>query len=321
VVKSARNHSWTNRRGTAPADVLVVLVIVVVGTLLLCLAVVRWRSDARDATCRQHLSRIGEALRLHDQTTGHLPPLDPPPSQSAMSGPLARLLAGLGQYDLDGMTPGAKSSPARREGAPGPARTIPGLLCPEDPESRRTSALAPTSYRACAGAGTDATDGAFRAGTPRSLAQIEAADGALYTSLFSERLLGTGQTSGSDDRRDYEVGPLTETARGPWPRHIDAGFRWDRGTWQDALYNHAERPGQGPSRIEPDGHRARLSAGSGHRAGVHVLRADGSVGVVTPRVDLEVWRRLGNVGTGRSDHTDASEKVPAAGSGNVGEQP
>jgi hypothetical protein len=284
-------------RGAGLADVLIVLAIVVLGTLLLFMAAPGQRSDAREAACRSNLARIGAATILHDQLQGRLPRLDPPGSEASeatMSGPLARLLTAIGQNDFDALPSRSDVPDPRQASAPGAARVIPGFLCPEDPEIRRTLATAPVSYRACTGRGTDATDGAFRVGTPRSLLQIESADGTSYTALFSERLLGLG--TANEDLRAYEIGPLGEPSTASWPRGSDAGFRWDRGTWRDSLYNHAQPPGQDPDRIEPDGRQARMSARSGHRGRVQLLRADGSVGSVTTRIDPGVWWALAEVG-------------------------
>jgi hypothetical protein len=161
---------------------------------------------------------------------------------------------------------------------------------------------APTSYRACAGGDPAGQSGPFPLGGQSSRAAVEAADGLAYTAAFSERLIGTGEDR-ADPIRNYlltrgPVGPgPCPTAQGiPW--RGDAGSDWGRPDWTSSLYNHALVPGVVPSCLAADGRTARIGAGSGHVEGVHLLRMDLSVGLISPRIDPDVWRRLGTVRDG-----------------------
>jgi hypothetical protein len=93
-------------------------------------------------------------------------------------------------------------------------------------------------------------------------------------------------------------GPLGDDACPPPPPASwrgDAGNDWSIAGWGMTLANHTLTPGAEPSCIAADGRTARIGASSGHQGGVQVLRGDGSVALVAPRVDPRVWRSLANI--------------------------
>jgi hypothetical protein len=275
------------RPGTTPAEVLVVLVLVTLIVLMVLAALPRQRENARLAACRGNLARIGIALALYDTAHGHLPAV-------ATAGPLDGLRQGLGLDDFDALRDPKRKPPSI--GTPPAPRRLLGFLCPSDRVAIRSTFPAPTSYRACAGDDPAGQTGPFPLGGQTSLATVEAADGLAYTAAFAERLVGTGENR-DDALRHYGIvpGPLGETCSPSTSRRGDAGSHWGRPDWVSSLYNHTLVPGATPSCVANDGRTARIGASSAHAGGVHLLRLDLSVGLVTGGIDPEVWRSLGTV--------------------------
>lgn len=278
------------RHGTTPAEVLVVIAVVLAAVLLVLTVLPRQRESARQATCRSNLSRIGIALTLYDTAHGRLP-------AAAALGPLEALRQGLGLDEFDALRD-PKTLP-RPVGSPPAPQRVRGFLCPSDRGAVDSTWLAPTSYRACAGGDVAGRTGAFALGEVRSLAEIEAADGLAYTAAFCERLVGTGDAA-ADPLRRYSVvpGPIDAAAcppAGPDAGRNDAGSDFARPGWESSAYHHAMPPGAAPSCLASDGPTARMGASSAHRNGMHLLRLDLSVALVGRRIDPDVWRRLGTV--------------------------
>jgi hypothetical protein len=281
--------------------VIVVTVLVALVVLMLLAALPRRREAMREASCRRNLARIGVALTLYDQTHRRLPAVpaltDPPGA-----GPLATLLGGLGRVDLDGLDDPAKPPPVVPSARlPGPRRLL-GFLCPSDRAPDGPGAVAPTSYRANAGARPDGGDGPFAPGVPTTLAEVETADGLAYTAAFAERLRGDRRPAPPSPGHVRVVPAPVPPAGCPpadvAPPILDAGSDWSRATWRDSLYNHALPPGARGSCLAADARTAQMLPSSGHTSGINVLLLDLSVRTITPRVDADVWRRLGTIADG-----------------------
>jgi hypothetical protein len=283
---------FPRRRGTTPGEILVVLAIIVIVGLMLMTTLPRQREVARGAACRRNLGQIGAALVLYGQTRGHLPIVRD-------SGPLEALRRGLGIDDFEGLSR-TKPKVPRPVGPPIAPHRVAGFLCPSDRVAMNARGVAPTSYRATAGDDREGSNGPFAFGTARSLDQIEQGEGLGYTSAFCERLVGDGK-HGVESLSGYRMVPGPVAVDGCPPGASanwrgDAGHDWGRAGWVDSLYNHAMPPGAATSCVAADGRTAHMVASSGHAEGVHLLRFDTTVGVITPRVDPGVWKRLGRLG-------------------------
>jgi hypothetical protein len=282
--------------------VIVVAVLVALVGLMLLAALPRRREAMREASCRRNLARIGIALTLYDQAHRRLPAV-PALAEPPGAGPLATLLAGLGRTDLDGLDDPASLPPVEPSACLPAARRVLGFLCPSD-RAAEGARPAPTSYRANAGGRPDGGDGPFAPGVPTTMAEVEAADGLAYTAAFAERLLGDRRPAPPSPGHVRVVPapvppggcPPTDAA----PPVLDAGSDWTRASWRDSLYNHALPPGAGSrgSCLATDARTAQMLPSSGHASGFHVLLLDLSVRTITPRVDADVWRRLGTVDDG-----------------------
>lgn len=297
------------RGGFTLGELVLVLAISALAVLILLLMIPGQRAGARGAACRSRLSRLGVAMVIYDQSQGKLPMVpsfeEGAEKSQSKAGPLYQVLEELGQFDFAGFTD-PESPPAPRPGAPGAVKRITGLLCPDDPRSRDTAFQAPVSYRASTGDTVEGTGGAFAIGRKLRMAEIEAADGLAYTALFSERLLGTGEDAAGAVPENYAVVKELDAvvsagglAAADW--RGDAGKSWAEASWSSTLYNHAARPGIANSQVTGDGAKALLGASSGHVEGVHVLKGDLSVSVVSRAVDEGVWKALGRIDDVRSE--------------------
>jgi type II secretory pathway pseudopilin PulG len=278
--------------------VLVVIVVFGIIALLLMLGLTRSREVARSATCSRNLQQIGVALGLYEQATGQLPYVDSLRGMEASSGgPLALMLDQFGVPGLDAIDPGAEP-PSNRSGEPAVESYVPGFVCPSDPIATSRAFPAPVNYRANTGNRTEGRLGPFAPGASVTLAEVEAGHGASYTAAFSERLVGTADSS-PERIRDYRLvpGPIPQGGcpEAPdGPLRPDAGRSWRELGWRSTLYSHASPPGSRSSCIAEDGRTASMGASSGHVEGVRVLLLDGSVRTYSPSVALPVWQALGS---------------------------
>jgi Protein of unknown function (DUF1559) len=272
------------RRGLSAIELLVVLVIVVFFVLCVLMLLPRQRETARMASCQRNLMQIGAALALYDQNQRSLPQVPPLGAARAEQGdsPLRALRVELGLPDLD-----------RAE------RRVPSFICSSDPHATAGLFPAPVSYRACTGDRPDGQGGAFAPGRHLSIADIEAADGASYTTAFAERLVGDNQSE-HPAPINYALapGPLAGTRCPDLPDSAwrgDAGRSWTASNWQSTLYNHALTPNAAPSCIAADRRSAFMGASSGHTSGASVLFFDGSTRTFTPTIEPKVWRQWATV--------------------------
>jgi len=269
----------------------------VVGFGLVCLLVSlpRWRETARMAGCQQNLMRIGVGLQLYHQAARRYPTV-PTLGGSVGDSPFKAMLDSLALPDfLELKDPGSKPKPtvAAARGV-----RVPGLSCPSDPHAMTRLFNAPISYRGNAGDTPDGLHGPFEPGRVVTAAGVEAADGLSFTAAFAERLVGDG--------RDDHPAPINyastpgpvgglDNSIGPW--RGDAGSDWAEAAWRSTLYNHALMPGSpAPSRIAVDGGTAAIGASSAHPNRINVLLLDGSLRVVTPTINPDVWRALATTG-------------------------
>jgi len=290
--------------GLTPADVLVLLFVVLAVLLFAIMGVSRSRESARLAMCQNNLAQIGKALAYYDDAFGSLPYVgDPTPIQSpadlAPPSPLRVMLEALGVASFLGLDPEGGNLPSLR--APTPeGGVIAGFLCPAD--ARATGGLfnSPGSYRATTGSEPGGVDGPFAPGRKTSLPQVERRDGTSFTAAFSERLVGTGRDEEAPENyriAEVPADPLQaapNTSGAPW--RGDAGSTWRPADFRQTLYNHAIPPGWRSSLVATDGRSASVGASSGHVRGVNVLMLDGSAKVVAPSIDLGVWRAYGSIG-------------------------
>jgi prepilin-type processing-associated H-X9-DG protein len=240
------------------------------------------------------------AVALYDEDVGHLPSVPALGGNAAgpASSPLKALMVELGLSDFRELTD-ASHPPPKRGGAIPQERRVAGLTCASDPNAAAADFPAPVSYRAATGDAPEGGNGAFAPGRRIGIAQIEATDGSSYTAAFAERLLGDG-------RRDHPAASNYALAAGMTPGTScppaplaawrgDAGASWVASDWQSALYNHALRPGVGPSCIAGSGGWAFMGASSGHAAGVNVLFFDGTVRTFTLTIEPRIWREWATV--------------------------
>lgn len=285
------------RRGFTLIEVIVVLSLVLIVLLLAIVLLPTGRESARAVQCQKHLKQIGEAMRLYDNTVGHLPTV-PVPGQGGAS-PLAALMGQLGVTSFADLADPATNATRKPGPLPGP-RWIEGFLCPADSGAGVRTFPAPISYRASAGGDPRGGDGVFVPGQVLLIARIQQADGATYTAAFSERFTGTA-------RNEIHVANYARLAAAPADEHSgcgnppaadwrgDAGSNWTEAGWVSTLYNHSLTPGQRPSCLAADGQWARIGASSGHPDGVHVLMADGRVRAVRPTIEPRVWSGMATI--------------------------
>lgn len=292
----------TSSRGLGVIEVVVVLVLVSLVALAVVMILPRQRESSRRLNCRMNLSRIGQTVLIYSQLQRRLPgvpELGPDASPESLS-PLATLIEFAGEGDFATIR-------QKREGPIAPAnakkraevaeRHVPGFVCPSDPTASSALWKCPVSYRANTGDTPEGRTGPFAPGKTVSLEEIQAADGASYTALFAERLVGNGLNE--PHTRNYQVvaGPIGPDAcpvneKSFWKGN--AGSSWLPPDWRSTLYNHARPPGSTPSCVAADERSAHMGASSGHLEGVQVLMADGSVQLFTLQVDAKLWKRFGN---------------------------
>jgi prepilin-type processing-associated H-X9-DG protein len=303
-----RLHDRSLRReGLAPVEVAIVLAILAVAVLCVMLMLPRRREAAREISCRGNLAGIGKALALYDQMVDRIPtmpadPSSPPPD----SGPLAALarVAGTSDFGRLGGIAG-RPNPGKAEAPGWSGGRVPGWLCPADRAAVEGTFPVPTSYRAITGPNIEGSDGPFGLGRQMSLAELEAGDGLAFTAVFTERRVGPGRDgvpgptsyliADSSPEGDDRDGPKDEQWRG------DAGSNATLADWISSLINLATTPESGPMTVARDRRSALVPASSVHDSGVHVLMGDGSVRVVTIRVDPAVWQAFGRLSDRKSE--------------------
>jgi Tfp pilus assembly protein PilE len=338
------NTGLNHRSGVTLADVLVSLGVIGVLMAVTLPAVQRARENARQLQCRDNLRQFGIATQNHLATR-----IDKFP-YTATNGSDSQgqvLLASVSPHqslldflDLSDLRQSLRSDPliVNETGVP-PRFTdptlqqllsirIPVFLCPSDVQ--RPGA---TNYRANMGFGPGIygpgppvingfagnVSGAFVHG--RNTRPFEFRDGFSNTILFSERLIGDGDSSRFAPQADfyfastYQISTADDAVQAcgsladPNPIHASfCGWSWWFGGWNSTWYNHILPPN---SRI-PDcseGTYAMAGGGSGvysarsfHIDGVNAVFADGSTRFVSNQIDLLAWRSLS---TRRGEENDS----------------
>jgi prepilin-type processing-associated H-X9-DG protein len=291
-----------NASGFSLGELIVLLLLISIALFLLLMAVPRGREQARLTACQKNLSQVGVALALHDQIRRQLPAVEQlaPPAEAAdrsetAPSPLKTLLEEFGLADFLGLAPGAPPPPR----GPVPAEMpVPGFVCASDPNATAGRFRAPISYRGVTGSDHLGRDGLFAPNRTRRLAEIEAADGASYTAAFSERLAGDS-TNGTPADWNYAIVPPPLDPTGcprdrldPLAWRGDAGSSWAIADYRSTLYNHGLPPQGSPSCIASNGQAAFMGASSGHTRGLNLLMLDGSVRLLTPTINLRIWREF-----------------------------
>jgi prepilin-type N-terminal cleavage/methylation domain-containing protein/prepilin-type processing-associated H-X9-DG protein len=197
------------------------------------------------------------------------------------------------------------------------AQSVGAFLCPSDPDARRTSAYAPTSYRACVGLGEAMQsgntynyepDGVFSGAGTVNLAEIR--DGLSNSLAFSEKPVGSGDRGWYDPFRDWvdyrhgnhlTADDWLNTCSHLSPADLTAAQLDGGGSWMipGAIYTdfYASAP---PDTRVPDCGSSSINNGIGifaarsyHPGGLNAAMADGSVRWFSSSVGVAIWRSLG----------------------------
>ena len=315
--RAAEGQRSAARRGFTLVELLVVIAIIGVLVALLLPAVQSAREAARRTSCRNNLKQIGVALLSFHDSQGRFPPGrgGPPPK---IFSTLAYLLPYVeegslqGQIDLASaptnvVVAGVSYSGARN--LPAGSEAVAVLQCPSDTAEGRVSGLVygATNYAANTGsAAVDAgsvrlADGVFF--LESKVAFNDLADGSSHTAAFSERMLGTGQSTTSLPNQSglyilelknsvtLAVDTCATPSSGTW--FSQRGGKWILGNYGNTLYNHqfTPNPPQWDCMNLPQ-QKGFMSARSYHPGGVNVLFCDGSVRFVEDGIETNVWRAL-----------------------------
>jgi prepilin-type N-terminal cleavage/methylation domain-containing protein/prepilin-type processing-associated H-X9-DG protein len=286
-------------------ELLVVIAIIGILVALLLPAVQAAREAARRSQCYNNLRQIGVALHNHHDSLEFFPPARQ--AFPLVHSPLARILPYAEQAKVQNLVDFSQS-PSAAVNLPASQTVLKLFVCPSDGVGGRVpgSPHAGTNYVANVGSGTVAFgligsgDGVFTQ-IPLNFASL--ADGSSNTAVFSETILGNGQSSTStppnDPRREVlEItagGDTTPTAcaggSGLWSGMRSA--KWIDGHYGNALYNHYYTPNPREWDCGNAHHNKALStARSMHPGGVNVMLGDGSVRHVEFGIKLEVWRAI-----------------------------
>ncbi len=322
---------WPARTAFTLIELLVVLGIISILASLLIPAVHSAREAARKASCSGNLKQLGLGLHNYHSVNStfpinlnpRLPAMTPGGFDSRSFSALTRLLPYLDQealfnsinYDVEPLTTSFNHyiHPAN---ATAIKTSVSLFLCPTDGRSRSTPGGC--SYRGSYGVGPsvgptietrDSGNGFYT--YPATLTAAAFTDGLSHTSAYSERLLGTGDGSEIDFRRDmgdltfapmaverdadYALAWAQVVAVREFPSSRNAGFSWFFGDFACSSYCHAQEPnGRVPDAMEIMGrYWGVVTARSEHSNGVNVMFADGSVRFLQGSVQRSVWRALG----------------------------
>jgi hypothetical protein len=164
----------------------------------------------------------------------------------------------------------------------------------------------------------EANDGIYL--TNRVVGFKQITDGASHTALYSEMVLGDGDSQLTEVPGDwFYISGNSETAQDVYNectkitspslytgnvQYPCSGRNWVHGDYGTSRYNHVMPPntkscsqsaGGGQltaNQVNDDG--SATTASSRHRGGVNMVCADGSIHFVSDDIDLLVWRALGS---------------------------
>jgi prepilin-type N-terminal cleavage/methylation domain-containing protein/prepilin-type processing-associated H-X9-DG protein len=297
------------KSGFTLIELLVVIAIIAILIGLLLPAVQKVREAAARAKCSNNLKQIGLAVHNYHSTHGRLPPGGDARGFSAH----AILLPYLEQDNLHKLI-NFNVPPLDPANATPTGTTIPGFLCPSDPQSQVPAGQGGNNYvwtygsdilfRSNTGSGpfvflgtafklTDITDG-----TSNTAAFCERRKGdfnngtlTLTTDLFNAAGAGSPTTADQADAMCNAFTPLDPSTQ----------FRSDYGAyWIQALhptmYQHVGLPNAKGCAFPPS--NCSMSANSAHSNGVNLLLCDGSVRFVNSGISMPTWRALGTRAAG-----------------------
>ena len=355
------------RRGFTLIELLVVIAIIAILIALLLPAVQQAREAARRTQCRNNLKQIGLAMHNYHDVHLQFPPGRMAPSRGQNVGidcwyghvsPLYHVLPYIDQGNVynqldHNLTRVRFGTPLCDTNGFVNSLALPAFMCPSDPSHQ--SGVNTNSYRANWGAtayggrhfgsglAEDATytpnaeseldgapSGSFGDTSGRKIGSFS--DGTSNTSLYSERMVGTHNTSTvslanylhkNDGGTSFVPGANTDTTASVVTAcsaitaadintsnisgnyRVDFGYTsgddpaWYYSSYQHGAYNHLYTPnypvpdcGKG-SLPDDESELAIVSARSYHTGGVHTCLADGSVKFVSNNIDLNIWKAAG----------------------------
>ena len=306
-------RALSNRRGFTLVELLVVIAIIGVLVGLLLPAVQAARETARRMQCSNHLKQITLALHNYESAFKRFPPGRSVKGISTHAAILP-FLEQAGAFEL--VDPAVAWDHPNNVAAT--QTYIPNFNCPSDPQQVNATGWTGTTYRSNQGSGilwglppisTDdpnygmpEPDGVFY--FSRMLMFRDILDGTSHTAAFSEHGQGdfSNAVSSPTDTFWPQTHPSTaddalqqceaiDTSDLAFQRVSDIGAPWVQGYHSTTIYMHASPPNHRSCMFPPG--RISTTAKSSHVGGVMLARCDGSVGFVTDRIELALWRALG----------------------------
>ncbi|HUY93358.1 MAG TPA: DUF1559 domain-containing protein [Pirellulales bacterium] len=339
-----RVFSVVVRRVRRPDGVTLVETLVAIGLVsflaaLLLPAVQASRESGRRTQCLNHLRQIGIACNSHVSVHGTFPSnlvlKNGDPKERQEVSPHVRLLPYLDQsavYDRvdfnEVVQYPAGSPPTSKVNQALLSIGIPVFLCPSDRfepganSYRVNMGITPNNGVRLSPPELAALDrsrfGAFR--WWGAVAPAAISDGLAQTALFSEKLIGGGNSAYFDPPRDYffVAAPINHLAEAealcPAPPSLNpphdsyCGRTWLTCGFSQTWYNHIFTPNS----QTPDCGSGSLGGGPGafsarslHPGGVNVLFADGGSRFISESISLQVWRAIATRAGGESFNEDS----------------
>lgn len=300
-------------------ELLVVIAIIAVLIGLLLPAVQKVREAANRMKCQNNLKQIGLALHNYHGARQFFPPggggyLPTPTNLASLRfSSLSFLLPYMEQdnvYQLINFT----VSPEDPLNAVPHAKTIPGFVCPSDPQSTYPDGWAGNNYVANYSSdirwqqNQSGASGVFwfaNTATDKGARIADITDGTSNTAAFSERLKGDWANTIVTSRTDFFNNGNQPTTRDEarlacegldatnlaFQQRSDGGGYWLR-AWHMTMYTHVSPPNGRACNFNKN-LTATMPASSGHAQGVNLALCDGSVRLVNSNVNLVTWQALG----------------------------
>ena len=330
----ARRGAAASRRqaGFTLVELLVVITIIAILIALLLPAVQAAREAARRAGCKNNLKQIGLAMLAYHAKNGCFPPGRLNPGWAKWS-PIARALPHIEQQAVFDMI-NFNKAPGDSVNVPARRLQFSWCRCPSDVRDglRETVAMnmaerGKNNYRANAGNkpgiynnNQEKNNGIFVTHDTMQMAHVT--DGASYTALYCEMILGDGNDNMVSAPGDWFRVPNGNNSTnamydackrininnktGPTRQQSRAGRQWCAGNYVGGRYNHIMPPNtwsctmgnSGTLNYQPNGDGSATTASSHHPGGVNLCLADGSVRFVSENISLKTWWALGSCGGG-----------------------